>query len=1601
MRKTITTLLVMAIVMLSALPVQAQTFTKKQTAQKTKVMRAYLEKKASETKLQKNAVSLSKAEIAAKTKFEARAKAAQEVKIPMKAAEELRTFRPYAFGSMKAPLKRIQGENGETTDNHGIIIAPAEGTRQVYSRSGMMLINDAGVEVVEQSGNLQVVTCNDGTVYIRNILASEPTGAWVKGQKEGNIITVATRQPIYYNSLADVTYSIGWGIYEEWMDSYSWYEDATTIDFEIDEEEKTISLQGSSRNMFIGLFWDDDNSFAWRCDWESVWTYANDFEPLPVVTVTAPENLTTEEWYVYGHKTVQEQRQLVKGKVTVGFSGNDVYLKGVFAQYPDAWMKGTIADGTASFEGLQVLGEGIYAAGVDAGDLTAFAMTYDAEGKVLRSANTLMATTSTTETIAEDAYNDIAIQADDPFAPIETLPYTNALGSEYELEWFTIIDANDDGKTWHLYDNKASYEYHSDNNADDWLISPAFRLEAGKTYYLSFDANCSSEYYTERLEVKMGQAATAEAMTTDIMEATDVQSVFPVSLSEKLISISETGVYYFGIHAISEADRAALRVSNFELGKTVLTAPAAVSDLTVTSSTEGIAALISFTAPEKTIGGEDLTANMDIDLLRDGEVIKTFSDVAPGSAVNYTDDDEELTPGTYKYQVITSNADGRGDKSPIVEVVLKAIFDIPFTADFSEDDTFSQFTTIDANEDGSRWEDNGNCAAYEYNSDNAADDWLITPGLRMEAGKRYNIVVTAEAYNYPERFEVLVGKEATVEGMTVKVIENAELTGDEPSAVEFEGVFTCEETGIFYAGVHCISDADQYELKVYKIVVETAPELTAPAAPELTVTAGAQGARLASIAITAPSKNIEGNELTENLTKIDVLRDGEIIKTEENVVPGKVISLTDEDEELTSGTHSYQAIPYNADGVGMKSEKVTVFIGTDVPVNVTNVKAVAQESNVLLTWDKVASTGRNGGYVNTAEVTYKIYACEPNTTYVIDDEPVATVKDGNSCVIDYNPNEGEQGMQVWVVTASTDDGDSYMEDSSLASLTVGKPYDLPVVESFADGSLHYYCDYVGVPLIYSQSSDGDGAALALASQQEDSNVAFLTGKLNIKDAKNPTLLVDVATFGADEFRIIASADGQQATELLADANLSSNYKAIAVPLNSLKDANSIMLGFTAHIPTATVFDDWTGEIQEQGDALVLDNIRIIDQYQHNLSISLEGTETVQTGGKASYMATVTNWGEQTAKDFIVTIKAGETVLKQSTVTTALAPFKSITLTAEMVTTLFTETGEQTVIATVDYTADELADDNTFEMVTTITDPIVPTPGSLAATDKGEAGVDLSWIAPTETIEYTESFEDGMGGWTMIDADGDGYNWSYSKYGETEMYMSTNSGLASVYSESYSNKAGKALNPDNWLVSPRATLNGEFTFYAKGQDEEWCDEHFAVYVSTTSATDANSFTPVSDELVATSSMDSYAIDLSSYAGQKGYVAIRHFNVTDQFALVIDDITYTMDCQPVSYNIYYEGEKVAATEGSNTAFTVAADKLEAGERTFAVTAVYNNGQESKPVTAKITVTSDIRQFTTDGRLVDVYSLDGKLLLKQAQSLKGLKGAFIVGGKTVIVK
>ena len=221
------------------------------------------------------------------------------------------------------------------------------------------------------------------------------------------------------------------------------------------------------------------------------------------------------------------------------------------------------------------------------------------------------------------------------------------------------------------------------------------------------------------------------------------------------------------------------------------------------------------------------------------------------------------------------------------------------------------------------------------------------------------------------------------------------------------------------------------------------------------------------------------------------------------------------------------------------------------------------------------------------------------------------------------------------------------------------------------------------------------------------------------------------------------------------------------------------------------------------------------------------------------------------------------------------------------------------------------------------------PYDLTASDITLNSATLNWVNALESfnLKYrpivhgevlaSANFDDSsMGEWTTIDADGDGYDWMlasasagvYHNAGVDLTGQGHNSSADFVVSGSYTNYAGTALTPNNYLVSPQVTLGGTISFWAQAQDASYAAEHFGVAVSTTvnddttafttiqewtmtakdSGTKANPSTTRSGESLRAGTWYQFTVDLSAYAGQTGYVAIRHFNCTDQFILNVDDI-----------------------------------------------------------------------------------------------------------------
>ena len=178
--------------------------------------------------------------------------------------------------------------------------------------------------------------------------------------------------------------------------------------------------------------------------------------------------------------------------------------------------------------------------------------------------------------------------------------------------------------------------------------------------------------------------------------------------------------------------------------------------------------------------------------------------------------------------------------------------------------------------------------------------------------------------------------------------------------------------------------------------------------------------------------------------------------------------------------------------------------------------------------------------------------------------------------------------------------------------------------------------------------------------------------------------------------------------------------------------------------------------------------------------------------------------------------------------------------------------------------------------------------------------------------FSYGFNSDFDGWTLIDNDGDGHNWYHSTEASNHSTAAITSyeGSGHLMGESYCNSAGYLL-PDDYLVSPQryGIINGStITFWCCAQDVNYVYEHFGVAISSSPSgnNDATTFTTIQEWTLSAKGLGGvtlgrdrnqtesgtwhqYTCNLSDYAGQQVWIAIRHFGCADQFIICLDDVS----------------------------------------------------------------------------------------------------------------
>lgn len=153
----------------------------------------------------------------------------------------------------------------------------------------------------------------------------------------------------------------------------------------------------------------------------------------------------------------------------------------------------------------------------------------------------------------------------------------------------------------------------------------------------------------------------------------------------------------------------------------------------------------------------------------------------------------------------------------------------------------------------------------------------------------------------------------------------------------------------------------------------TAAEPSAPAAAkDMTVTAADNGVCEATISWTNPTKTYGRGGTLEELDKIELYRDEELIHTVDNPAIGGKETFTD-----TPGKpdyYNYKVVGYNYAGRG---DRICVagYVGMGIPQIPENAKAVAEDDGIRVSWT-MPDKGMFDSYIDYADVTYDIIRYE-------------------------------------------------------------------------------------------------------------------------------------------------------------------------------------------------------------------------------------------------------------------------------------------------------------------------------------------------------------------------------------------------------------------------------------------------------------------------------------------------------------------------------------------------------------------------------------------------------------------------------------------------
>jgi len=384
--------------------------------------------------------------------------------------------------------------------------------------------------------------------------------------------------------------------------------------------------------------------------------------------------------------------------------------------------------------------------------------------------------------------------------------------------------------------------YNPASQADDWMILPQRLI--GSNTVLTWRAKAQDAAYPDGYQVLVSTTGNNIADFTDTVFEVQAESALWAQQSISLAAYS--GQNIFIAFRNNSFDKFLLMLDDIVL-KNRLPADVEAVEVFIPDVSCNLINNEVVAVKLKNVGLNPVS-NFKVGVFPSGAnaFSETFSGtILPGDSTIYTfinrldlsDDNKQYD--IIAYTALAGDGDLTNDTTPSKSTYHVAISD----ADMGYYSSFENLSEVigwsveDVNNDSSSWtltdrvsNTGDNSFIYFYNVNNAADDWLFSTCIDMNAAKSYRLVMNHRVGNsqgtvYPEKFSVHLGTQPYSSAMQQLLRNFGTVNND--SFVETQIAFKPDVSGTQYLGFRVYSDADQFFLSVDDVEVS---ELLPPVA---------------------------------------------------------------------------------------------------------------------------------------------------------------------------------------------------------------------------------------------------------------------------------------------------------------------------------------------------------------------------------------------------------------------------------------------------------------------------------------------------------------------------------------------------------------------------------------------------------------------------------------------------------------------------------------------------------------------------------------------------------------------------------------------------